>query len=177
MKTEINLCVRAAVAGLVTYVVALVAVANSLGFSTGRQMLTVFIFPLCPAVIIATAANLRSMKPPMKRYFWRFTGGMIAYVLGLVTANRLYTPQSPCKYWLILLPILPLIYVCFAIVRGVSEMDEMKRKVVTEAAAFACLATGFSCFSYLFFRDMGAPEFHCEWAFYLMWVYYMIGLF
>jgi hypothetical protein len=56
-------------------------------------------------------------------------------------------------------------------------MDEMKRKIVTEAAAFACLATGFSCFSYLFFRDMGAPEFHAEWAFYMMWAYYGIGLF
>ena len=113
----------------------------------------------------------------MKRYFWRFTGGMTAYALGLVLANRLYKPESPYKYWLILLPTIPIIYLVTAIIRGVADMDEMKRKIVTEAAAFAGLATGFTCFSYIFFRDLGAPEFRGEWAFYAMWFYYMIGLF
>jgi hypothetical protein len=53
----------------------------------------------------------------------------------------------------------------------------MKRKIVTEAMAFSGLATGFTCFSYLFVRDMGAHEFRPEWGFYLMWAYYFIGLF
>jgi hypothetical protein len=78
---------------------------------------------------------------------------------------------------LILLPILPLIFVCFAIVRAVLKMDEMKRKIATESMAFTGLATGFTCFSYLFLRDMGAPEFRPEWAFYIMWIYYGIGAF
>jgi len=176
MKTEKNLYLRAAVAGLATYLLAFAATAYGSGFATSRQILGALLFPLCPAVIIATAANLGSMKPAMKRYFWRFTAGTVAYILGLVAANHLYTPQSPYKYWLILLPVAPLIYLVAAIVRGVADMDEMKRKIVTEAAAFACLATGFTCFSYLFFRDMGAPEFRAEWAFYLMWFYYGVGV-
>jgi len=78
---------------------------------------------------------------------------------------------------LALLPILPILYMTAAIIRAISDMDEMKRKIVTEAMAFSGLATGFTCFSYLFFRDMGAPEFRPEWAFYVMWAYYGIGLF
>jgi putative transcriptional regulator len=34
---------------------------------------------------------------------------------------------------------------------------------------------GFASFIYLFLRDMSAPEFHAEWAFYLMWAYYFLG--
>ena len=118
------------------------------------------------------------MKPHFKKYFWRMTLGMIAYVLGIVVMNRFYSTQSSYKYLLVLLPVLPLIFVCFAIVRAVLEMDEMKRKIATEAMAFTGLATGFTCFSYLFLRDMGAPEFRPEWAFYIMWMYYgMLGLF
>jgi hypothetical protein len=102
---------------------------------------------------------------------------MIAYVAGLCLANYFYAPQSPYKYWLILLPILPMIYCCFAIVRAVSEMDEMKRKIVAEAMAFAGLATGFTCASYIFVRQSGGPEIPLDYAFYIMWAYYFIGLF
>jgi hypothetical protein len=75
------------------------------------------------------------------------------------------------------LPVLPLIYVSAAIIRFISEVDEMWRKIFTEAAAFSAIATGFTCISYLFLRGMGAPEFHADWAFYLMWAYFLIGLF
>ncbi len=175
MKSDTKIYYRAAIAGGVTYILGLVLMAVEF---RAKEILTVILFPLCPAVIIATVANLNSMKPPMRKYFWRFTGSMIAYVLGLVLVNRIFYKINPAyRYWLILLPVIPIIFLVAAIIRGVADMDEMKRKIVTEAAAFACLATGFTCFSYLFFRDMGAPEFKAEWAFYLMWFYYMIGLF
>jgi hypothetical protein len=73
------------------------------------------------------------------------------------------------------LPVLPLIYVSAAIIRFISEVDEMWRKIYMEAFAFSGIATGFTCFTYLFFRDMGAPEFHAEWAYYLMFAYFWIG--
>lgn len=106
--------------------------------------------------------------------------GFIAYALGLFAFIYIYVfwmKQSPYRYLLILLPILPLIYIAATIIRYISETDEMWRKIFTEALAFSAIATGFTCFSYLFLRDMGAPEFHAEWAFYMMWVYYLIGLF
>jgi hypothetical protein len=101
--------------------------------------------------------------------------GFAGYGLGLLALNGLYKEHLPYKYCLVLLPLLPLVYLAATIIRSVSELDEMWRKIVTEAMAFAAIATGFTCFTYLFLRDMGAPEFRAEWAFYLMWAYYGIG--
>ena len=116
------------------------------------------------------------MKPHVKKYYLRMTLGFAAYVLGLFALNYFYKEHSPYRYWLVLLPVLPLIYVSAAIIRFISEVDEMWRKIFTEAAAFSAIATGFTCFSYLFVRGMGVPEFHAEWAYYLMFAYFGIGL-
>jgi hypothetical protein len=109
------------------------------------------------------------------KYNLRMVAGFAGYGLGLVALDYFYTAHSPYRYWLALLPVLPVIYIAATIIRYVSELDEMWRKIVTEAAAFSGIATGFTCISYLFLRDMGAPEFHGEWAFYMMWAYYGIG--
>jgi hypothetical protein len=115
------------------------------------------------------------MKPQIKQYFLRMSLGFAGYAAGLFGLDYYYTPEAPYRYLLILLPLVPLIYVSFAIVRCVSEMDEMWKKIAIEAMAFSGFATGFTCLIYLFLRDMGAPEFHAEWAFYLMWIYYKVG--
>lgn len=112
-----------------------------------------------------------------RKYLLRMAISFTAYTLGLIALNRCYVPHSPHRYWLILLPVAPIIYMAATIIRAVSDYDEMKRKIVTEAMAFSGVATGFTCFSYLFMRDMGAPEFRPEWTFYVMWAYYFIGLF
>ena len=109
------------------------------------------------------------------KYLWRMTIGMTGYGLGLV-AMGFFADKLPHKYCWAVLPVLAIVYLVATIIRCVSELDEMWRKIITEAAAFSGIATGFTCFSYLFLRDMGAPEFHGEWGFYLMWVYYGIGL-
>jgi hypothetical protein len=116
------------------------------------------------------------MKTHIKKYYLRMTGGSVTYALGIFALNSFYDKQSPYRYWLVLLPVLPLIYVSFTAIRFISDTDEMWRKVYTEAMAFSGLATGFTCFSYLFLRGMGAPEFHGEWALYIMFAYYGIGL-
>src|SRR6267142_3995559 len=112
------------------------------------------------------------------KYLLRMVVGFIGYALGLVAMNYFDAEHLPHRYWLILLPVMPIIYIAATIIRFVSEgLDEMKRKIATEAMAFSGVATGFTCFSYLFLRDMGAPEFHAQWAFYIAWAYYWIGLF
>jgi hypothetical protein len=111
------------------------------------------------------------------KYALRMLVGFTGYALGLVALNHFYSEHLPHRYWLVLLPLLPLLYLVDTIVHHASDLDEMWRKIVTEAMAFSGLATGFTCFTYLFLRDMGAPEFHGEWAFYLMWAYYGIGTF
>lgn len=101
--------------------------------------------------------------------------GLLFYGLGLVAMN-FFADKLPGRYCWAILPVLAIVYIVTTIIRSVSEMDEMWRKIITEAGAFSGVATGFTCFSYLFLRDAGAPEFHAEWAFYLMWAYYGIGL-
>ena len=153
--------------------------ADELNFNDSQFFfLTMFFFPLGIAVLVSTAINLKYMPPQVKKYSKGMIFGMIAYMLCVGLVNHVPVPPSPYKYLLVLLPVLPLVFVCNVIVRFVAEgLDELQRKVVTEAFAFSGLATGFTCFSYLFVRDLGAPVFHAEWAFYLMWIYYGIGLF
>jgi hypothetical protein len=164
-----------AAAGLATYVLGVIVMYFDIHPVTAKQILTVITFPLCLAVIVSSGINLKLMRPHMQKYYWRMVAGMGAYVLGICLANHIHTPPSPYKYLLILMPIVPLIYVCFTIIRCIADMDEMLRKINMEAMAFSGIATGFTCFTYLFFRDLGAPEFRAEWAFYIMWAYFMIG--
>jgi hypothetical protein len=110
------------------------------------------------------------------RYLLRIAVASTGYALGLLAFACFYREHLPHRYWLVLLLVLPLIYMTTATLRRVSEMDEMWRKIVTEAFAFSAIATGFTCCSYMFLRDMGAPEFRAQWAFAIMWAYYGIGL-
>lgn len=115
------------------------------------------------------------MKPHCRKYIFRMVIGFVAYALGIFAANY-FNPGANHKYWTVLFPVIPIILIAGAIIGFVAEgLDELQRKVVTEAAAFSGIATGFTCFSYLFLRNMGAPEFHAEWAFYMMWGYYGVG--
>ena len=109
------------------------------------------------------------------KYTIHLLAGLLAYALGLIVMNW-YIGNPPSHYGMLALPILAIIYIVTTIISYVAQLDEMKRKIVTEAAAFSCVATGFTCFSYLFLRDAGAPEFRAQWAFYLMMAYYWVGL-
>ena len=166
-----------AVAGLAVYVFLALEMNRELHCWAKKDYLTMFFFPLGIAVLVSAAINLKMMPPKVKKYTKRMILGMVAYILGIDLANHIHTPPSPYKYLLLLLPILPMIYICSTIIRYITELDEMWRKIYMEAMAFSGIATGFTCFTYLFFRDMGAPEFRAEWAYYMMWAYFLIGKF
>jgi hypothetical protein len=121
------------------------------------------------------------MKPKLlalKKYLLQMTVGFVAYGLGMWAWLHFYNKQSPHPFWPIIFPVLPLLYICSAIIRFISEgLDEMQRKVVTEAMAFSGLATGFTCISYVFVSVSGGPYFRPDWAFYMMWIYCVIGIF
>ena len=120
---------------------------------------------------------VENMKTHNKKYLIRITVGFTGYGLGVLAWAILYPNHLPHRYWLGLLPVPPLIYVAAAMIRHISEKDEMWRKIITEAWAFSAIATGFTCASYVLLRGMGAPEFHAEWAFYILVAYAGIGLF
>jgi hypothetical protein len=165
------------VAGLATYVLLALEMNRELHCWANKDFMTMFFFPLGIAVLVSTAINLKHMKPLVKKYSQRMIIGMVAYVLGIDLLNHIPMPPAPYKYLLVLLPILPVIYICSTIIRYITELDEMWRKIYMEAMAFSGIATGFTCVSYLFLHDVGAPEFHAEWAYYMMWIYFLIGKF
>jgi hypothetical protein len=114
---------------------------------------------------------------PMKKnakYQMQMAGGIFGSGLALYVVSHLYDKISYYKV-LVLLTMLPFVYSITIIFRAVSEMDEMWKKIVIDAMAFSGLATGFSCFGYLFLREMGAPEFQLHWVFTLMWGYFLLG--
>jgi hypothetical protein len=66
------------------------------------------------------------------------------------------------------------LYVVTTILHFVGQMDEMQRKLIMENAAFAGLATAFTCFSFYFIRDLGAAI-RPEAGYYLFACYYLLG--
>jgi uncharacterized membrane protein HdeD (DUF308 family) len=114
----------------------------------------------------------------LSKYTLRMMVGVLAYALGIIAVGSCFPEQSH-KHWLVLFPVvMAIIYFAATAIRSISDMDEMWRRNTTEAMAFSAIATGFTCFGYRFFREIiGAPEFHADWAFYMMWAYYGIGTF
>jgi hypothetical protein len=166
-----------AVAGLTTYVLLALEMNRELHCWANKDYLTMFFFPLGIAVLVSAAINLKIMPPKVKKYTKRMILGMVAYILGIDLLHHISMPPAPYKYLLVLLPILPVIYICSTIIRYITELDEMWRKIYMEAMAFSGIATGFTCVSYLFLQDIGAPKLPLEWGFNLMWIYYFIGFF
>ncbi|MCX6894148.1 MAG: hypothetical protein NTZ16_01285, partial [Verrucomicrobia bacterium] len=113
------------------------------------------------------------------KYTLRKTIGFIAYALGVWAMLYLYWKHShsPYRYWLVLLPVLPMIYLILITIRQFSERDEMLRKVTSESLAFSAIATAWTCCSLFLFRAIGVPTFQAEWVFFMLVAYYLIGLF
>ena len=177
MNPHIKKYFWSAVAGLATYVLLALELNRELHCWANKDFLTMFFFPLGIAVLVSVAINLKHMKPLVKKYSQRLILGMVAYILGIDLLHHIPMPPAPYKYLLVLLPILPLIYVCFVIIRYIAESDEMWRKIYMEALAFSGITTGFTCVSYPFLQDVGAPKLPLEGGFFLVWIYYFIGLF
>lgn len=114
----------------------------------------------------------------IKNIILRIAIGMAVYAVGLLMVCYFF-PEQSSRHWLYLVPVVAaIIYFAATILHAISDMDEMWRKCVTEAFAFSAIATAFTCFGYRFVREaVGVPEFHAEWAFYILVAYAGIGLF
>ena len=51
------------------------------------------------------------------------TVGFIGYALGLVALNYFDAEHLPHRYWLVLLPLMPMLYLAATIICYVSELD------------------------------------------------------
>jgi hypothetical protein len=92
---------------------------------------------------------------------------MLAYLMFLVgsvtvvEANR----DAPWRYLVALLPVLPAAMVVLLIVRRLAQLDELQRRIQTEAFGFSLAATALITFAYGFLEGAGMP--HLDWTFVL----------
>lgn len=114
-----------------------------------------------------------------RRYLIEFGAGMAAYAAALVVSLHVLKtnpPPDPLRAALSLLPMVPALAVCRAILRGLRRLDEMQRKIQFEAIALAFLATAVATFSYGFLENVGFPRLSMFAVWPLMATFWVIGV-
>ena len=81
--------------------------------------------------------------------------------LGLLTFSISWVPKhqdSPWRYVVAILPMLPGAFIVFGIMRTIRKLDEMERRILLEAAAFGFVFTMFWLLSQAFLSLVGVPQ-------------------
>ena len=100
-----------------------------------------------------------------RTYLKRMLLAMLSYLV-LLFAVMLITNAYPDAWWryvLLMVPIVPLVFVAWAVVRMMSDVDELQRRIQLEALAFAFGAGSLITFSYGMLQIAGLPE--VSWLF------------
>lgn len=109
-----------------------------------------------------------------KTYTREFVSGMVAYGL-MVVVMVIAVPMmgdSPWRYLLALLPVLPAAYVLRAYIRFLGRLDELQQRIQLSAIAFAAGTTGMLTFAYGFLELAGFPHIPAIWVFpVLIWLW------
>ncbi len=102
-----------------------------------------------------------------RSYLKEFGSAMIAYVVVLfLSIWAIHTHlQSPWRYPVALLPMIPAGFALVAVVRHLGRLDELQRRIQFEALAFAFGGTALVTFGYGFVENVGFP--HLSW--FLVW--------
>lgn len=106
------------------------------------------------------------MRQSSLRNLLEFGGSMLVYSVVLIVSLT-FLGENPDSSWRIpvtVAPVIPIIFVMLAVIRGVRRMDEMRRHIHLEAVIIAFLATVILCFSYGFLENLGFPSFNTMWV-------------
>jgi len=105
------------------------------------------------------------MNKAARQYVIRFSGSMLAYAIVLILSIRWISamPDSPWRYPIVVLPVIPFGFGLLAFLRFFREMDELQRKIQFEGIAFAFGATIAITLTYGFLEGAGLP--HLSWIF------------
>lgn len=103
---------------------------------------------------------------------------MLVYSIAVVVSIRWAgeIPDSPWRYAIALLPMIPLSFALLAFLRFFRQMDELQRKIQFEAVAFGFLATLGVILTYGFLQGAGLPHVRMIFVPPLMIVLWGIGL-
>lgn len=89
----------------------------------------------------------KHMRPAHRKYLRAFVPAMLGYVVVLFASILILKEIGLAApvYWraaLALAPLIPIIFVCRAMIRFLQECDELERKIELEAIALSCLFNG-----------------------------------
>ncbi|GGY47342.1 hypothetical protein [Parvularcula lutaonensis] len=102
-----------------------------------------------------------------KRYFREFSLAMGFYVVAIIIrgAVDLEAMPKPLSLTLLFAPVLATILVTIAILRAVFTMDEVQRRVITEACLVSMVIVGMGSFGYaLVAEDLCLVEIDLIWV-------------
>jgi len=119
------------------------------------------------------------MNQAAKRYAREFTITMIAYV-AIIIVSRLTLNNigdSPWRFPIALLPIIPVVFLIAAFMRYLAGIDELQQKIQLQAIGFAAGTTGLLTFAYGFLELVGFPQFSTFFIFPMMIMLWGLGLF
>lgn len=112
------------------------------------------------------------------RYLWEFGISMGAYMIALICSVHLLAGENmdaTLRPALSLLPMIPALAVCWAVVRQLRRVDELQRKIQFEALGLAFAATAITTFSYGFLENVGFPRMSLFVVWPLMAAFWLVG--
>jgi hypothetical protein len=92
---------------------------------------------------------------------------MLAYLIFLVGSVTVLqaNPNAPWRYAVAVLPVAPAVLVILLFVRRLGRLDELQRRIQTQAFGFSLGTTALLTFAYGFLEGVGLP--HLNWTFVL----------
>lgn len=119
------------------------------------------------------------MTDNSRQYSKRFIIGMIAYVviipISLILLNQLSEMPMPIRLVIALLPVLPAIFMMWAMVDYVRGLDELQQRIQLEAFSWSLGATAIVTFTLGFAENAGISSVGLLWVFPMMIVFWGIG--
>ena len=107
-------------------------------------------------LLLRTTADGKPMRPAHRKYLRAFIPAMLGYVVVLFAAMLILKKigmEAPVylRAFLSLAPVIPIIFVCRALIQFLRDCDELERQIELEAIALSCLFTGliFLCLGFL----------------------------
>jgi hypothetical protein len=118
------------------------------------------------------------MNASIKRYCKEFGGAMIGYTALVPVSIWLLRGReySPWRYPIAILPVIPAIFVMWAVIRAVRSLDELQRRIQFEAIIFSFLATCLLTLTWGFLQNAGLPHADVLWVAPLLITLWGVGL-
>ena len=127
---------------------------------------------------LLTFGTFSPRTPAGKRYWVQGTCALVAMVAAMMVASALRKHNSNASWgtWVVLLPVVPVLYMALAFSRYLRNLDELSRKIQLEGLALAFGGTFLVVFGYglLQVHGFAAPNWLYVWC--LMCLLHGVGI-